>query len=372
MPSSTSNSDIDYRSVPEQPWSKLVLIALVLLIIAMGFWESLARKMYHAPGSYDGLGHIWADQRRKLDAPDNDVRIILSGSSRILWAADLDILQQGFGTRPLQLALPGTSPALIVEDVVNNTDFDGLIIVGVTPFLFNWIDEGFAGGLAFDRYHNLTPSQWSGNQLHRILSDYLGFLDEAFDLFSLLERYTNFADRDGVDDLKMGDWKLGNTYEDGQTDMWEPVEEVGSFDNQQILNFWTPGLQRKHQTPEEMAKTAEDTITFFEPLVSKLRERGGDMIFIRMPSRGAYLDRDIETNHRELMWEPMVEGFGAPSLNTFDYPFLSTELEIPEWSHLSRKSQDDWSRDVVPVIEEVYEAFREAPLSSVIAPANNP
>jgi hypothetical protein len=366
MPSSTSNSNVYYRDIPDRPWNKIVWFALVLLILGIASWEMLARKMHHTPGTYQGLGYMWTEERQKLDQANHDVRVVLAGSSRILWAADLDILEQGLGSRPIQMALPGTSPALIVEDIVNNTDYDGLIIVGATPFLFNRLDGGFMGGVVMDLYENMSPSKWSGDQLHRFLSDYFAFLDNAFDLFGLLERYTNFEDRPDAKDLKSGDWKLGNMYDDIQTDMWAPVEQEGSFDNQQILNFWNPGLDKEPKTAEEMAELAEKTLEFFAPLVAKLQARGGDMIFIRMPSRGRYLERDIETNHRQLLWEPMAKGFGATAFNTFDYPELSTELEIPEWSHLSRKSQDDWSRDVVPIMAEQYQAYRGVSLFDLI------
>ena len=217
----------------------------------------------------------------------------------------------------------------------------------------------------------MSPSQWTGHQIHRVLSDYFGFLDNAFDLFSLIQRYNQFEDREGAEDLKSGLWKLGNMYDDIQTDMWEPIEQVGSFDHQQILNFWTPGIDRPAQTEEEMEQSAQETIEFFKPLINKLRERGGDMIFIRMPSDGRYLEKDIKTNHRENMWNPMVAGFGAPAFNTFDYPELSTELDIPEWSHLSRDSQDRWSRDVIPIMIEEYQSYRGESLLDLIANNHN-
>jgi len=370
MPLSTSNSNVYYRDIPDKSWHSIIAIAMVLIVIGLGFWEALARSMYHVPGTYQGLGYIWADERRKLDG-ESDVRVVLAGSSRMLWAADLDILEDKLGTRPIQLSLPGTSPALIVQDIANNTEFNGLILVGATPRLFNSTGKGFTGGLAFDRYHNLSPSQWSGNKLHRFLSDYIGFLDDAFDLFSLLERYTSFPDRPGAEDLKTGLWKLGNFYDDYQTDMWEPVETPGSFDNIQITNFWTPGIERPPQTPEEMAESAQKTIEFYAPLIEKIRARGGDIVFIRMPSDGRYLDVDLETNHRELIWQPMTEGFDATAINSHDYPQLSSELDIPEWSHLSRASQDDWSRDIVPIVEQQYKAYRGQSLYDVINPAKS-
>lgn len=357
MPSSTSSSDITYRETPERPWLRLIAAAFMLLVIAIIGWEVLARSMQHKPGTFHGFAERWAVERHKLDKP-NDYRVVLTGSSRMLWAADLDIMEAGFGTRPLQLSLPGTSPALMVEDIVNNTDFDGVILVGVATFLFNKLDEGAFGRDALDRYKNETPSQKSGAKIHAFLSTYLGFLDESFELFKLMERYADLPVRSESKDLMAEGWKLGDGYADQQMDMWPPVEQVGSFDNTQMTNFWSAGLGRPPEKPERMAKMASETLAYFTPLIEKLRERGGDMVFIRMPSAGPYVEHDKKTDYRGLTWDVMVKGFGAPAIHSFDYPQLSTDLDIPEWSHLSRDSQDLWSRDIIPVIEQSYEQYR--------------
>ena len=362
MPLSISNSDIPYRDIPNQPWLKILAVSFLLLVLAMIAWESLSRSMHHTTGTYlSGFEAMWADERRKLDTPNNDIRVVLTGSSRILWASDLDIMETHLGTRPLQLALPGTSPAIFVEDIVNNTEFDGLIIVGVTPFLFNWMTEGYFGGPALERLRNELPSQWSGTKLHEFLNEYFAFLDEGFSLFELVDHYTyaSVPERAGSKNLSQQGWKLGNVYADRQTDMWSPIEERGSFDNIQITNFWTPGIDLENiQTPEELTEMSVAAVSFFEPVIAKLRARGGDIIFIRMPSEGLYKELDTASNHRENLWAPMIEGFNSPAINSMDYPELSSELDIPEWSHLSRDSQDLWSARIVPFIEKAYRDSR--------------
>lgn len=115
-----------------------------------------------------------------------------------------------------------------------------------------------------------------------------------------------------------------------------------------------------------MAEMAETAVAFFAPLVEQLQSRGGDVVFIRMPSSGKYLEHDLAANYRELTWDPMTGGFGAPAINSMDYPQLSSDLEIPEWSHLSRKSQDAWSRNIVPVLEERYNEASGRSLYDVI------
>lgn len=349
------------------------LICVVLVIAAVAGWELKAREMQHVPGDYDGFTNFttqWAEERRKLDEPGHGYRVVLLGSSRMLWAADLDILEQGLGTRPLQLAIAGTGPALFLQDIVENTDFDGLVLIGVTPFLFNRLDEGFFGEEAIHWYESPSPSGLIGHRIHTLLSDHLGFLDDGFKLFELLDHYSTFPDREGAWDLNAGEWKLGHHYKDRQTDMWAPVEVEGSFDNAQILAFWMLGLGRPPEDEERMAKMADSAIEFFAPWVEQLRERGGDVVFIRMPSNGKYLDHDLAARYRELTWDVMADGVDAVWINSMDYDELSHDLQIPEWSHLSREDQDDFSRRIVPVLEQRYLEDRGKNVSDVIEASN--
>lgn len=369
MPSSISSSDVPYRQVPDRNWGQAWLICAVLVVAAVAGWEMKARSMQHLPGDYDGYANFtvqWAEERRKLDEPDHGIRLLLLGSSRMLWAADLDILEEQLGTRPLQLAIAGTGPALMLRGIVEDTDFDGLVLVGVTPFLFNRLNEGFFGEDALRWYEGASPSERSGHRIHSFLSQHLGFLDDGFKLFELIDHYSDFPEREGVWDLSAGEWKLGHHYADRQTDMWPPVEVEGSFDNEQILAFWMLGLGRDLETPERMEEMAQTAAEFFAPLVEQLRARGGDVVFIRMPSSGKYLEHDLATRYRELTWDPMTEGFGAVAVNSMDYAELSSKLEIPEWSHLSRRSQDDFSRRIVPVLEQRYLEVRGQSIHEII------
>lgn len=369
MPLSTSSSDIPYREIPDRNWRLAWLLCVVLLIAALAGWEFLARSMQHMPGYYNSSTNFttqWAEERRKLDEPGHGYRIVLLGSSRMLWGADLDILEQELGTRPLQLAIAGTSPALMLQSIVEKSDFDGLVLIGVTPFLFNRLDEGYSGKDALRWYEGAAPSEHTGYRIHSLLSAHFGFLDDGFKFFSLIDHYSNLPEREGVMDLNGLNWKLGNHYDDRQTDMWPPVEVEGSFDNKQILAFWMDGLSREPETPEEMENKATASVEFYAPLVNRLRERGGDAIFIRMPSRGKYLERDLASRYRELTWNPMSEGVDAVWINSMDYAELSSDLEIPEWSHLSRRSQDDFSRRIVPVLEHRYREARGRSIRDII------
>jgi len=378
MHSSTSNSSIDsnkpphadevvYRIIPQARWLRAMLIAISLLIPGIAAWEFFARSMGHQSGNYQSaFTFMWAEERKKLDQPNISARVLLMGSSRLLWASDLDILEQQMGTRPIQLSLPGTSPSVFVEDIVENTAFDGLIVVGVTPFLFNRLDKGAFGEGAWSSYTNQSPSKLLGSYLHDKLSMNFGFIDESFDLFALINRYSRMPPREGSLNLNGEQWKLGDFFPDRQADMWPPVEQVGSFDNQQVTNFWLKFISGEPPPKPVIEKMTDQAIAFYQPLIKQLRARGGDMIFIRLPSAGRYGDFEQQSNYKNWGWQVMVEQLNVASINTMDFPELSSELTIPEWSHLSRESQDIWSRKITPYINRALIKQRGVSLEQLL------
>ncbi|MDQ7050472.1 MAG: hypothetical protein Q9M92_13460 [Enterobacterales bacterium] len=187
----------------------------------------------------------------------------------------------------------------------------------------------------------------------------------------LMERYIDLPHRIGSKKLLYKEWKLGNIYQARLTEMWHPVEIVGSFDNTQITNFWSNGLIKKPPTSDEIEKMAQESIEYYRPIIDKIRHRGGDIIFIRMPSSGDYLKYDLKTDYYNLMWKKMIDDLQVAALNTMDYPELSSDLETPEWSHLSRNSQDIFSHLIIDYMnrelqskrgQSIYELLKIEPL----------
>jgi hypothetical protein len=70
--------------------------------------------------------------------------------------------------------------------------------------------------------------------------------------------------------------------------------------------------------------------------VRRIRARGGDVIFIRPPSAPEL--RSIEEGRlpRKMGWDALVAGTRTRAIHADDLP-QAQKLNIPEWSHLSRK-----------------------------------
>ncbi len=111
-----------------------LIIAILLGIVAIATWEFYWRDQGMVP-NLDDNKNLWANQRAKLDE-DHSNTVVFIGSSRILYDIQLDLWQELTDTNPLMLATQGASPIPAFKDIVENTDFSGTLVVGITPPLF--------------------------------------------------------------------------------------------------------------------------------------------------------------------------------------------------------------------------------------------
>ena len=108
-----------------------------------------------------------------------DVAIV--GDSRILFDTDLDRFEALTGTRPVQLAIHGTSALTLLEDAASNENFRGLLIVGLADTMFFQPFDGY-GEYVRRRGDFTSPSGRLGIEIDHILQRRLAFLDSNYRL----------------------------------------------------------------------------------------------------------------------------------------------------------------------------------------------
>ena len=112
---------------------KSFLIALAISAIALTCWELYWRSQGYYPTLNDDKA-LWSMHRANVETATGDDVVIL-GSSRAYFDIQLNEWEAATGKKPIQLASTGSSPLPTFNDIVNNTDFKGTVIVGVTPGL---------------------------------------------------------------------------------------------------------------------------------------------------------------------------------------------------------------------------------------------
>ena len=341
------------RDVPEQPWGRIYLIMLVLLLAMLAGWEGYWRNYGAEPGFRNSDGE-WARQRRRIDEGEGD-KTVLVGSSRVLFDMQLPVWQSITGERPIQLALEGTSPIPVLEDLAADPKFTGRLLVGVAPDLFF---SGFAfrgSAIAYSRKEG--PSQRSGSWLSmHLLEPYLAFYDPDFALATVVRRQP-WPLRPGMPQSTRVRKLMVQPSNDRETHMWQKVETDPQY-SALARSIWAENFAHAPppmDTPAKKAKVIDEQIAKASAAINTLRARGVRVVFIRPPSAGEYYAFEQRWMPRAESWDLLLQRTGVPGIHFEDHPEMQGYL-LPEWSHLSASEARRFTAAVVPLIEQGFDS----------------
>ena len=338
------------RPVPNLPWRGMFLAAMALALLLVGGWEWYWRDYGVVPSYRDDSG-LWAIQRRRIDATDRESTVLVA-ASRIFFDVQLPVWEHLSGHRPIQLAIVGTSPLFALEDLADDQNFKGRVLVGVAPDVFFSGYEYRSGWVKYVQHQ--SPSERVGKWLSmHLIEPYLAFYDDDFALFTVLKRQAWPARPNK--DTYMEPRKLGNTEADRNNRMWSKVEDDAEY-RALARHIWD---QEFHDPPptvaevEENKRTLDTQIARAAAAVAKLRRRGVPVLFLREPSSGEYLAFEQRDFPRAATWDVLLAKTGAPGIHFEDYPELQG-FNMPEWSHMGGADADRFTAALYAVIERDY------------------
>jgi len=346
----TPRYDPPVRALPQRPLGLAWLVAVGVFALGLLAWELYWRDFGAVPGYRNSDGQ-WAQQRRRIDEGEGD-RTVLLGASRVLFDVQLPVWERITGERPIQLAMEGTTPLPMLEDLADDADFTGRVLIGVAPDVFF---SGFAyRGEVLPYYRAETPSQRSGNWLSMsLLEPYFAFYEPDFALATVLARQA-WPLRPGMR-ASTQVRKLSNADADRNTRMWDKLVEDPAYRELAQL-IWAqdfggplPGMD----TPEGKRKAIDTQIAKAAAAIAKLQARGVPVLFLRPPSNGAYYAFEQKYLPRAETWDRLLQGTGTPGIHFEDYPELQ-DYDLPEWSHLSASEADRFTAALVPIIQREY------------------
>ncbi|PKQ44268.1 hypothetical protein [Confluentibacter flavum] len=328
-----------------------LIVALILSIIGLTSWELFWRSQGYYP-TLDDNKDLWAVQRAKLKTLTNQ-DVVLTGSSRVLFDIQLDAWEEETKKRPLQLASVGSSPLPIFHDIVETTDFAGTIIVGVTPTLFfsttyPLADPWRRTQIRADFHHERTYAQRLNHHLSIPLQNSLAFM-------------INYEERGYADEINLRGLlqkvKIGNRIKndfpafhdfgdidlDRNMKMREKTVTDTAFANS-IIRVW--GWYATAFPPPDKAST----MPFFVKDAKKFMARGGNLILLRCPSTGGFRMGENAVSPRKDYWDELVAQTKAKAYHFEDYEQLKY-LDCPEWSHLSVKDANYFTKELVKIMK---------------------
>jgi hypothetical protein len=310
-------------------------IAVACSIIGLAAWELYWRSQDFVPSINDDKA-LWAVQRARVNKSNND-KVVLFGSSRVLFDIQLDEWEAVTGKRPIQLATAGASPIPQFKDLVDNTDFTGTVIVGVTPGLFfsttfPQADPWKRAQSRVDYYNDRTLAQRIDHKLSLPMQQTFVFpsageeeLDDDIDLKSLL-RQIKIGNRNN--DNFPPFYEFGKISKDRNMAMIDRTVQDTAFANT-VIRVWIAILTGELPPPDK-----ESTTAAFVESAKKFKEKGGNLILLRCPSSGGFKDGETQFLPRATFWDELVEKSGAIGYHYEDYEQFQNFI-CPEWSHLS-------------------------------------
>ncbi len=338
---------VPVRDIPAQPWSRIFVGAFVLCAFMVVGWEMYWRAFGVAP-TYRNTDGEWLMQRRRLDAGEGGATVLI-GASRILFDTQLPVWEKITGKRPIQLALEGTSPVPIMENLAADPNFTGRLLVDVSPDI---IFTGFAYRASVLPYlRDQTPSQRIGDWLSmRFLEPVFAFYDPDYALSTVVRRQP-WPERPGMHS-RMNVRRLAVHDEDRNTQLWDKVVTDPEY-RALARRIWAQDFNNPPDDAGKTHKAIDDAIGRAATAIATLRARGVRVLFLRAPSSGEYYAYELREFPRAQTWDPLLERTHSPGIHFEDYPELQG-YELPEWSHLAPFEAERFTAALVPIVEREF------------------
>ena len=314
------------RDIPKQPWGRIALGMVATLLLGVTALEVNARRIGLHAGDIDNSEVEWVKERAHSERAD----VAIVGDSRILFDTNLDRFEALTGVRPVQLAIHGTSALTLLEDVADNPNFHGLLIVGLADTMFFQPFDGY-GGYVRHRNDFKSPSGRIGIEIDHVLQRRLAFLDSNYRLSVLAHRLDKDF-RPGVEGPLDDIWKIQEVGERRQTWMWDRIERPGPL--QAHARWAWKGFKEKFPfTPQLIAKGQARA----KKAVEAIRARGGEVVFVRPPSGPQLRVNEEAQVPKAKGWDVLLRNTHSAGVHFEDLPASVQGLTLPEYSHLTRK-----------------------------------
>ncbi|MBL0152506.1 MAG: hypothetical protein IPP93_03055 [Chitinophagaceae bacterium] len=330
-------------------WGKACVFALVIIVLSVSAWEIWLRN-HHNPLSYDDGKELWADKRAMVYEPQDKATVFI-GSSRNKYDLDLTIWTKLTGDHPIQLAMEGSNPLPVLDDLAKDQKFKGKLIIDVTEGLFFSLAPGNKGGPQerIEYYHKRTPAQKFSFLVNRELESRLVFLDkESYSLNAMLDKL-HVPNRKGVFQMPIFPREFGIVTFDRQNYM-TPEFVADSNEHKKVTAIWEFFRSLNTDPPlsgpplDSLMKTIQDD-------VKKIQDRGGKVLFVRTPSSGPFWMGEQMGFPRAKYWDRLLALTGCPGIHFADYPAVASFV-CPEWSHLKPADAVTWTINLVDILQK--------------------
>lgn len=328
---------------------KAGILALLLIVTSVVSWEFYLRDKA-LPDSYDDGEELWSDKRAMVYEPADKATVII-GSSRNKYDFDIETWYSITGDHLIQLSLEGNSPLHVLDDLANDNAFKGKLIIDVTEGLFfsTKPENNEEPKKRITYYHQRSPAQRFSFEVNHFLESQFVFLDKNnFSLNALLSGI-KLANRPGV--FVFPDFPLEfERVTFGRQDIMMDKFLVDTNLQNMVKGNWDFFRKMNKEPPASGAKL-DSILTTVKTNCDKIKNRGGEIIFVRTPSSGPYLAGEKKGFPRLQYWDKLLSITNCPGIHFEDYPAID-HFQCPEFSHLNHSDAIIFTKNIIIILEK--------------------
>ncbi|MCF6301085.1 MAG: hypothetical protein L3J52_08210 [Proteobacteria bacterium] len=336
MPLSTFNSD---PSQNNGSWIASWLLLVLMVFMVLFSYEQFLKSNSHRP-SIDSTQDLWSwyryQTRQKAD------KIVLLGASRMQLDINTDYLRTRFtGRKIIELSINGQYPMATLQALAEDQEFVGTVIISLNAQALrsiyhdmqishnDYFNNDASRYRAFDAYLS-AKIQSSWRFLHPRLS-----LEELVDFYDDHRKYPKpFYVVENADLSKSADFSLTNI--------------------EKLLKHFVNSKSKQYQD-EVRPKPAvwSENLHVLNGYVDAIRERGGQVILVRLPTDKGHWHIDEQYYPRAVYWDKLAEKSHAGTIHFKDVEGLE-QFDLPDSSNLDQKDSEKFTAILFDHIDELW------------------
>lgn len=326
--------EVPERRIPQRPWGRVWLATVALVLGAFVGLELFVRARGYEPSIKDDAW-AWAHERARVADGSADTVAILGGS-RILLAFDMPTFRQ-LAPRyaPVQLAINGSQPIGTLRDLAADPDFRGVALVDTSEL-------GFLPRLQTTQHDEVAAYHRRWRAPGAMLERWLATQVQA--RFALVSA-AGVRALEGV--AVRGAWPAPRyvvTHADRTRYANYALADVARLRRAHAVDYAAGGTQTPSELEARLAEALE-----LEPAIAQIQARGGQVVYLRMPTCGPRWLADEALYPKARFWDRLAAQTRAVAIHFQDHPALAG-FECPDLSHLDSKDGPRFTRGLVEVL----------------------
>jgi len=333
---SSSNQRIP-QNFHRQVWLRTWLLAMALVLICLGGWETFWRLQGYIPTVEDDWG-LWATTRRQANQREGGTVAVI-GASRIQLGLHPDVFARTTGIRPLMLVIDGNSPLPVLQNLAEDPEFSGLVICGLIP---QWLAEQRTTSRRATKWiRKYRRQKWSSRLETRLSTSVQQLFVFRFPGLSPGRVWLHLVRNE----------RLKKVYAPMRPDRYRPADYSRTDLPRLKKAREKRARQRALSTISLTSEVFRERVEQIHQWVKKIQQRGGQVVFIRMPSTGAIREIEAAAWPRSRYWDVFAARMNGLTVHFEDYTVLAG-LPCPDGSHLDAGGAELFTETLVKILQE--------------------